>query len=153
MPIAENLSIALSRGKRRGLGLAIRKQYLETFKEKLKTFNPELVDRLNQQVSLLSGGQRQVITLLMATLQKPQLLLLDEHISALDPKIAKQVMEITRDLINEQKITTIMITHHLKDAVTYADRLLMFSSGRIIMDVSGDEKKKLTPAELVTKFE
>ncbi|MCL2370278.1 MAG: ATP-binding cassette domain-containing protein [Firmicutes bacterium] len=153
MSIAENLAMALSRGKKRLLGRAIKRQHLEVFKEKLVTFNPELKDRLNQKVSLLSGGQRQVITLLMATLQKPQLLLLDEHISALDPKIAKQVMEITRSLINEQKITTIMITHNLKDAVAYADRLIMFSAGRITMDVSGDEKKKLTPAKLVTKFE
>jgi len=153
MTIAENLSIAFSRGKKRGLGFATKKQHLEIFKEKLKTFNPELEDRLNQTVSLLSGGQRQVITLLMATLQRPKLLLLDEHISALDPKIAKQVMEITRSLINELKITTIMITHNLKDACTYADRLIMFSSGKIIMDVSGEEKQALTPAMLVTKFE
>jgi putative ABC transport system ATP-binding protein len=108
---------------------------------------------LRKKAALLSGGQRQVVTLLMATLQKPKLLLLDEHTAALDPRIAKQVMNITKKLVAEQKITTIMISHNMSDAIAYGDRLIMLSSGEIAMDVSGEKKLALTPAELITRFE
>lgn len=153
MTVAENLAVANMRGKVRGLKLALKKQDIEAFGEKLAGFKLGLEGRLKQNASLLSGGQRQVVTLLMATLQKPKLLLLDEHTSALDPKTAKQVMEITNRLVREEKITTIMITHNLHDAVNYGDRLLMFSGGKMVMNVGGQEKQDLTPAALVTKFE
>lgn len=153
MTVAENLAVAYSRGKKRGLTCALKQQHIDLFKSKLSEFNLGLEDRFKQKVSLLSGGQRQVVTLLMATLLKPKLLLLDEHTSALDPKIAKSVMEITSRLVSELGITTVMITHNLNDAVTYGDRLLMFNGGRVVMDVSGDAKRELTPASLVTKFE
>jgi len=153
LTVAENLEIAFSRGKKRGLQFILRKKQLEFFQEKLAEFNLGLEDMLKRKASLLSGGQRQVVTLLMATLQKPNLLLLDEHTSALDPKIAKQVMQVTQKLVTEQKITTIMISHNMSDAIQYGDRLLMLKSGEIVMDVDGDDKQKLTPSDLVLKFE
>ena len=153
LTIAENMALAYSRGKWRGLQWAIRKKEVAIFKEKLAEFELGLENMLRKKASLLSGGQRQVVTLLMATLQKPKLLLLDEHTAALDPKIAKQVMSITKKLVEEQKITTMMISHNMSDAITYGDRLIMLSGGEIIMDVSGEEKRNLRPAELVTKFE
>ena len=153
LTIAENMALANTRGKRRGLEWAIRKKDIAYFKEKLSEFDLGLETMLRKKASLLSGGQRQVVTLLMATLQKPRLLLLDEHTAALDPRIAKQVMSITKRLVEEQKITTIMISHNMSDAIAYGDRLIMLNGGEIIMDVSCDEKKALTPAELITKFE
>ncbi|MCL2392727.1 MAG: ATP-binding cassette domain-containing protein [Oscillospiraceae bacterium] len=153
LTIAENMALAYARGKRRGLQWAIRKRDLAIFAEKLAEFGLGLENMLRKKASLLSGGQRQVVTLLMATLQKPKLLLLDEHTAALDPRIAKQVMSITKRLVNEQKITTIMISHNMSDAITYGDRLLMLDSGEIVMDVSGEEKSALTPADLITMFE
>ena len=108
---------------------------------------------LRKKASLLSGGQRQVVTLLMATLQKPKLLLLDEHTAALDPKIAQQVMDITKKLVDEHNITTIMISHNMSDAIVYGDRLIMLDRGEISLDVSGEKKRALTPAELITRFE
>jgi len=153
LTIAENMALANSRGKWRGLQWAIRKRDIAFFKEKLAEFELGLENMLRKKASLLSGGQRQVVTLLMATLQKPKLLLLDEHTAALDPKIAKQVMGITKKLVEEQKITTMMISHNMSDAIAYGDRLIMLSGGEIIMDVSGEEKRNLRPAELVTKFE
>ena len=153
LTIAENMALAYSRGKRRGLGWAIRKRDIALFKEKLAEFDLGLETMLRKKASLLSGGQRQVVTLIMATLQKPKLLLLDEHTAALDPRIAKQVMDITKKLVDEQKITTIMISHNMSDAIVYGDRLIMLNSGEIVMDVSGKEKHSLTPAELITKFE
>jgi len=153
LTIAENMALAYSRGKWRGLQWAIRKKDIAFFKEKLAEFELGLENMLRKKACLLSGGQRQVVTLLMATLQKPKLLLLDEHTAALDPKIAKQVMSITKKLVEEQKITTMMISHNMSDAIAYGDRLIMLSGGEIIMDVSGEEKRNLRPAELVTKFE
>ena len=153
LTIAENMAIAYTRGKWRGLQWAIRKKDIVFFKEKLAEFDLGLENMLRKKASLLSGGQRQVVTLLMATLQKPKLLLLDEHTAALDPRIAKQVMGITKKLVEEQKITTIMISHNMSDAIVYGDRLIMLNSGEIDMDVSGSEKQALTPAELITRFE
>ena len=153
LTIAENMALAYSRGKWRGLQWAIRKKDIAFFKEKLAEFELGLEHMLRKKSSLLSGGQRQVVTLLMATLQKPKLLLLDEHTAALDPKIAKQVMEITRKMVEEQKITTIMISHNMSDAIAYGDRLIMLHRGEIAMDVSGGKKQALTPAELITMFE
>jgi len=153
LTIAENMALAYSRGKPRGLGWAIRKKDLAVFTERLAEFDLGLENMLRKKAALLSGGQRQVVTLLMATLQKPKLLLLDEHTAALDPRIAKQVMGITKKLVEEQKITTIMISHNMSDAITYGDRLLMLSMGEIVMDISGKEKQALTPAELITRFE
>ena len=153
LTIAENMALAYSRGKWRGLQWAIRKKDIAFFKEKLAEFDLGLENMLRKKSSLLSGGQRQVVTLLMATLQKPKLLLLDEHTAALDPKIARQVMGITKKLVEEQKITTIMISHNMSDAITYGDRLIMLDRGKIILDVSGEAKQALTPAELITMFE
>ena len=153
LTIAENMALAYSRGKRRGLQWAIRKRDIAFFKEKLLEFDLGLETMLRKKASLLSGGQRQVITLLMATLQKPKLLLLDEHTAALDPKIARQVMGITKKLVDEQNITTIMISHNMSDAIAYGDRLIMLNGGKIILDVSGEEKQALTPADLITRFE
>ena len=153
LTIAENMALAYSRGKWRGLQWAIRKRDIAFFKERLAEFDLGLENMLRKKASLLSGGQRQVVTLLMATLQKPKLLLLDEHTAALDPKIAKQVMNITKKLVDEQKITTIMISHNMSDAIFYGDRLIMLNGGEIVFDVSGNEKQSLTPAELITMFE
>ena len=153
LTIAKNMALAYSRGKRRGLQWAIRKRDIAVFKEKLREFDLGLENMLRKKASLLSGGQRQVVTLLMATLQKPKLLLLDEHTAALDPRIARQVMGITKKLVDEQKITTIMISHNMSDAIAYGDRLIMLDGGEIILDVSGREKQALTPAELITRFE
>ena len=153
LTIAENMALAYSRGKPRGLQWAMRKKDMAFFKEKLAEFDLGLENMLRKKASLLSGGQRQVVTLLMATLQKPKLLLLDEHTAALDPRIAKQVMGITKKLVDEQKITTMMISHNMGDAIAYGDRLLMLNRGEIVMDVSGQEKQALTPVELITRFE
>ncbi|MCL2827302.1 MAG: ATP-binding cassette domain-containing protein [Oscillospiraceae bacterium] len=153
LTIAENMALAHSRGKWRGLQWAIRRRDIVFFKEKLAEFDLGLENMLRKKASLLSGGQRQVVTLLMATLQKPKLLLLDEHTAALDPRIAKQVMGITKKLVEEQNITTIMISHNMSDAIAYGDRLIMLNGGEIDLDVSGSEKQALTPAELITRFE
>jgi len=153
LTIAENMALANSRGNWRWLQWAIRKKDVAYFEGKLAEFGLGLENMLRKKASLLSGGQRQVVTLLMATLQKPRLLLLDEHTAALDPRIAKQVMEITKKLVEEQKITTMMISHNMSDAIAYGDRLLMLNSGEIVLDVSGEEKNALTPAELITMFE
>jgi putative ABC transport system ATP-binding protein len=122
------------------------------FREKLAMLNLGLEERMNQPVGLLSGGQRQALTLLMATLQKPKLLLLDEHTAALDPKTAAKVMEVTRTLVNRDKLTTLMITHNMRDAIEYGDRLIMMYEGRIALDIAGEEKKKLTVEDLLAKF-
>ncbi|MCL1845476.1 MAG: ATP-binding cassette domain-containing protein [Defluviitaleaceae bacterium] len=153
LTIAENMALANSRGNWKWLSWAIRKRDVAFFEQKLAEFDLGLETMLRKKASLLSGGQRQVLTLLMATLQKPKLLLLDEHTAALDPKIAKQVMGITKNLVEEQKITTIMISHNMSDAIAYGDRLIMLAGGEIVMDVTGAEKSSLTPAELITLFE
>ncbi|MCL2373129.1 MAG: ATP-binding cassette domain-containing protein [Defluviitaleaceae bacterium] len=153
LTVAENMALANSRGKWRFFRWAIRKKDIAFFEERLAEFELGLENMLRKKASLLSGGQRQVVSLIMATLQKPRLLLLDEHTAALDPRIAKQVMSITKKLVEEQKITTIMISHNMSDAIEYGDRLLMLNSGEIVMDVSGQQKSDLTPAQLITLFE
>jgi len=153
LTIAENMALANSRGRWPLFQWAIRKKDIAFFEERLKEFDLGLENMLRKKASLLSGGQRQVVTLLMATLQKPKLLLLDEHTAALDPRVAKQVMNITKKLVEEQKITTIMISHNMSDAIEYGHRLLMLNGGEIVMDVSGEEKRALKPAELIMRFE
>ena len=153
MGIEENLAMALRRGKRRGLGWGISKEERELFIEKLRMLDLGLEDRLKSKVGLLSGGQRQALTLLMATLQKPQVLLLDEHTAALDPKTAHKVLELTQQFIARDNLTALMITHNMKDALRVGNRLIMMYEGQIIYDVHGEEKKKLTTADLLAKFD
>ncbi len=152
MQIEENLALAARRGGRRGLRMGITKAEREEFREMLKILDLGLEDRLTDKAGLLSGGQRQALTLLMATLQKPKLLLLDEHTAALDPKTAAKVMEVTRKLVNQDRLTTLMITHNMRDAIEYADRLIMMYEGRIALDIAGEEKQKLTVEDLLAKF-
>ena len=153
MEIAENLSIAARRGTKRKLVWGIKKAERQQYKALLATLELGLEDRLSCKVGLLSGGQRQAITLLMATLNRPKLLLLDEHTAALDPKTAAKVLEITDKLVTENRLTTLMITHNMHDAIAYGNRLIMMHEGRIVVDVSGEEKKKLTIAQLLGLFE
>ena len=152
MQIEENLALALRRGQPRTLRPGITKAEREMYKDMLKILDLGLEDRLTAKVGLLSGGQRQALTLLMASLKKPKLLLLDEHTAALDPKTAAKVMEVTRRIVNRDKLTTLMITHNMRDAIEYADRLVMMYEGRIVIDVSGEEKKKLTVPHLLELF-
>lgn len=152
MEIAENLSIAARRGARRKLIWGLPKKERESYKEVLAKLELGLEDRLSSKVGLLSGGQRQAVTLLMATLKKPKLLLLDEHTAALDPKTAAKVLEITEKIVTEEKLTTLMITHNMRDAIKYGNRLIMMHEGRVIVDVSGEEKKKLTVEYLLELF-
>ncbi len=153
MEIAENLSIAARRGSKRKLVRGIKKAEREQYKNLLATLNLGLETRLSTKVGLLSGGQRQAVTLLMATLKRPKLLLLDEHTAALDPKTAKKVLEITDKLVSENNLTTLMITHNMHDAIAYGNRLIMMHEGRVVVDVSGEEKKKLTISQLLELFE
>lgn len=153
MEIDENLSIAARRGKKRRLVWGIRGNERKYYKELLATLELGLENRLSTKVGLLSGGQRQALTLLMATLNKPKLLLLDEHTAALDPKTAAKVLEITDKLVRENNLTTLMITHNMNDAITYGNRLIMMHEGNVVVDVSGEEKKKLTIHELLGLFE
>ena len=152
MQIEENLALAARRGEHRGLRIGITRAERERFRELLRILDLGLEDRLTDKVGLLSGGQRQALTLLMATLRKPQLLLLDEHTAALDPKTAAKVMEVTRTLVNQDRLTTLMITHNMRDAIEYGDRLLMMYGGHIVVDVAGEEKKKLTVEHLLNLF-
>ena len=153
MEIAENLSIAARRGTKRKLVRGIKKAEREEYKKLLSTLELGLETRLTTKVGLLSGGQRQAVTLLMATLKRPKLLLLDEHTAALDPKTAAKVLEITNKLVSENHLTTLMITHNMHDAITYGNRLIMMHEGRIVVDISGEEKKKLTINQLLGLFE
>ena len=153
MEIAENLGIAARRGTKRRLVWGIRKAEREQYKQLLSTLELGLESRWSTKVGLLSGGQRQAITLLMATLNRPKLLLLDEHTAALDPKTAAKVLQITNKLVTENNLTTLMITHNMHDAIAYGNRLIMMHEGRIIVDVSGEEKKKLTINQLLGLFE
>ncbi|MBQ4563876.1 MAG: ABC transporter ATP-binding protein [Lachnospiraceae bacterium] len=153
MEIAENLSIAARRATKRKLVWGIRKGERDRYKELLSTLELGLESRLSCKVGLLSGGQRQAVTLLMATLSKPKLLLLDEHTAALDPKTAAKVLEITDKLVTENKLTTLMITHNMHDAIAHGNRLIMMHEGRIVVDVSGEEKRKLTIPQLLGLFE
>ena len=153
MGIEENLALAKRRGKSRLLRPGITRQEREEYHELLKILGLGLEDRLTSKVGLLSGGQRQALTLLMATLKKPQLLLLDEHTAALDPKTAAKVLEITDMIVNRDHLTTMMITHNMRDAITHGNRLIMMMEGKIILDIQGEEKKKLTVKDLLDKFE
>lgn len=153
MEIAENLALAARRGKRRTLRFGVTSKEKEQYRELLKTLDLGLEDRLTSKVGLLSGGQRQAITLLMATLQQPKLLLLDEHTAALDPKTSAKVLALTQKIISENKLTAMMVTHNMNDAITYGNRLIMMHEGRIILDISGEEKKQLTVEILLHKFE
>ena len=153
MGIEENLALAKRRGKSRLLRPGITKAERTEYKELLKILGLGLEDRLTSKVGLLSGGQRQALTLLMATLQKPKLLLLDEHTAALDPKTASKVLEITDMIVNRDHLTTLMITHNMKDAIAHGNRLIMMMEGKIILDIQGEEKKKLTVKDLLDQFE
>lgn len=153
MSIEENMAIAARRSERRGLGWGITKKERERYKEALKELDLGLEDRLSSKVGLLSGGQRQAITLLMASLKKPKLLLLDEHTAALDPKTAAKVLAISDKIIQEHQLTAMMVTHNMKDAIAHGNRLIMMHEGKIIYDVSGEEKKNLKVADLLAKFE
>ena len=151
--IEENMSIASRRMSKSTLKWGFRKEDREKYREMIASLNLGLEDRLLQKVGLLSGGQRQAVTLLMATLQTPKILLLDEHTAALDPKTARIVLEITDKIVTQHKLTTLMITHNMRDAIKYGDRLIMMYGGKIIYDVKGEEKKKLTVEFLLNKFE
>ena len=153
LQIAENLALARRRGKKRGLAWGITKQEKDEYPELLATLGLGLETRMNAKVGLLSGGQRQALTLLMATLTDPKLLLLDEHTAALDPKTAAKVLELTEKIVTERHLTALMVTHNMSDAIRLGNRLIMMSDGHIIYDVAGDEKKSLTVNDLLRKFE
>ena len=152
MQIDENLALAARRGQSRGLKWGITKAEKEHYQELLHGLDLGLEDRLTSKVGLLSGGQRQALTLLMASLQKPKLLLLDEHTAALDPKTAAKVLELSDRIVEENHLTTMMVTHNMKDAIAHGNRLIMMYNGRIVIDVSGEEKKKLTVPQLLELF-
>ena len=152
MQIDENLALAARRGQSRGLKWGITKAEKEQYQEMLRKLDLGLEDRLTSKVGLLSGGQRQALTLLMATLQKPDLLLLDEHTAALDPKTAAKVLEATQRIVEKDHLTTMMITHNMRDAIAYGNRLIMMYEGHIVVDVSGEEKKHLTVEQLLNLF-
>ena len=152
MQLEENLALAMRRGQRRGLGWGVTKAEREVYREKLKTLNLGLEDRMTVKVGLLSGGQRQALTLLMASLQKPKLLLLDEHTAALDPATAAKVLDLSDRIVAENQLTALMITHNMSDAIKHGNRLIMMNEGKIILDISGEEKKRLTKQMLMDKF-
>lgn len=153
MQIEENLALAYRRGLKRGFRWSITKKEREKYHEELKKLGLGLEDRMTSKVGLLSGGQRQALTLLMASLRKPDLLLLDEHTAALDPKTAAKVLELTEQIIAEHHLSALMITHNMKDAIRMGNRLIMMHEGRVIYDVEGEEKKKLRVSDLMEKFE
>lgn len=153
MQIEENLALAYRRGKKRTLRWGISSAERRLYREKLAVLGLGLENRMSAKVGLLSGGQRQALTLLMATLQKPRLLLLDEHTAALDPKTAQKVLDLTEEIIHRDKLTAFMVTHNMKNAICYGNRLIMMHEGRIIYDVSGEEKKNIQVADLLKKFE
>ncbi len=152
MQIEENLALAARRGKHRTLRSGITKAEREAYKEQLKILDLGLEDRMTSKVGLLSGGQRQALTLLMATLQQPKLLLLDEHTAALDPKTAAKVLDVTQKIVEKNNLTTMMITHNMRDAIAYGNRLIMMYDGRVVVDVSGEEKKNLSVEQLLELF-
>ena len=152
MTIEENLALAARRGEKRTLRWGIKKSEREQFKELLRPLGLGLEDRLTAKVGLLSGGQRQALTLLMASLKKPKVLLLDEHTAALDPKTAAKVLELSDQIVEEHKLTTLMVTHNMKDAIAHGNRLIMLDAGRVILDIRGEDKKKLTVPELLARF-
>ena len=152
MQIEENLALAARRGRRRGLRWQITKAEREQFRERLHALGLGLEDRMGVKVGLLSGGQRQALTLLMATLQQPKLLLLDEHTAALDPSTAATVLELSDRIILENHLTALMVTHNMKDAIAHGNRLIMMNNGTVILDVRGEEKRKLTTQDLLQRF-
>ena len=152
MTIEENLALAARRGEKRTLRWGIKKSEREQFKELLRPLGLGLEERLTAKVGLLSGGQRQALTLLMASLKKPKVLLLDEHTAALDPKTAAKVLELSDQIVEEHKLTTLMVTHNMKDAIAHGNRLIMLDAGRVILDIRGEDKKKLTVPELLARF-
>ena len=152
MQIEENLALAARRGQKRGLKWGITKTERADYRELLKTLELGLEDRMTAKVGLLSGGQRQALTLLMAALKQPKLLLLDEHTAALDPKTAAKVLELSDRIVEENSLTTLMITHNMKDAIAHGNRLIMMDAGRIVLDIAGEDKKKLTVADLLALF-
>lgn len=153
MQIEENLALAKRRGQRRGLRWGITRSEREEYAELLKMLDLGLETRMQAKVGLLSGGQRQALTLLMATLTNPRVLLLDEHTAALDPKTASKVLELTEQIVDERKLTTLMVTHNMNDAIRLGNRLIMMHEGRVIYDVAGEEKRALTVPDLLQKFE
>ena len=152
MQIIENLALAKRRGQKRGLRPGVTKPEKEEYKELLATLGLGLEDRLTSKVGVLSGGQRQALTLLMATLNKPKLLLLDEHTAALDPRTAEKVLQLSDQIIRENNLMTMMVTHNMKDAIRFGNRLIMMNEGRIILDIKGEEKQKLTVRDLMDEF-
>lgn len=152
MQLEENLALALRRGQKRSLRWGVTRDERSAYHEVLKSLGLGLEERMTAKVGLLSGGQRQAVTLLMASLKKPKLLLLDEHTAALDPATAAKVLELSDKIVGENKLTTLMITHNMTDAIKHGNRLIMMNEGRIILDVSGEEKQHLTRQELVDKF-
>ena len=152
MQIEENLALAARRGQRRTLRAGITRAEREEYREKLATLGLGLENRMTTKVGLLSGGQRQALTLLMATLKQPKLLLLDEHTAALDPRTAEKVLSLSRQIIEENHLMTMMVTHNMRDAIAYGNRLIMMHEGRVILDIAGEEKKKLTVENLLEQF-
>lgn len=153
MQIEENLALAFRRGQRRGLSWGIHNEERAGYREKLAMLGLGLESRMQTKVRLLSGGQRQALTLLMATIKRPRLLLLDEHTAALDPKTAQKVLELTDEIVKRDNLTTFMVTHNMREAIRHGNRLIMMNNGRIIYDVSGEEKKNLAVQDLLKKFE
>ena len=153
MNIEENMALAMRRGEKRTLRWGISNMERDMYREQLRTLGLGLEDRMSSKVGLLSGGQRQALTLLMAALRTPKLLLLDEHTAALDPKTAAKVLELTEKIVDEQKLTAMMVTHNMKDAIAMGNRLIMMNAGRVVVDVRGEEKKKLTREDLMQLFE
>ena len=153
MQIEENLALARRRGKSRTLRSGITKAERDEYRELLKMLDLGLEERMTAKVGLLSGGQRQALTLLMATLQKPKVLLLDEHTAALDPKTAAKVLATTDRIVNKDHLTTLMITHNMKDTIAHGNRLVMMNEGQIVLDIRGEEKKHLTVEDLLHQFE
>lgn len=150
--IEQNMALASLRGKRRGFGRGVKAKDRIRFRVELEKLGLGLDERLLDKVGLLSGGQRQALTMLMATMIKPEVLLLDEHIAALDPKTASQILHLTQDIVSEQKLTTLMITHNMKHAISFGNRLIMLHQGRILLDVQGEVKKNLTVKDLLEQF-
>ena len=153
MNIEENMALAMRRGEKRTLRWGISNMERDMYREQLRTLGLGLEDRMSSKVGLLSGGQRQALTLLMAALRTPKLLLFDEHTAALDPKTAAKVLELTEKIVAEQKLTAMMVTHNMKDAIAMGNRLIMMNAGRVVVDVRGEEKKKLTREDLMQLFE
>lgn len=153
MTIADNLAIAMKRGSRRGLGFSLKRSMIGDFKNRVRELNMGLENRLDNPIGTLSGGQRQALTLFMATSRRPELLLLDEHTAALDPKSAEQIILLTEHVIRQKQLTTLMVTHSMQQAAALGDRLIMMHRGEIVADLFGDDKRRIRPADLIEKFD